>query len=132
MELILDPNIQDPDGFYEALMPVINICTQHPDDAGDVQGGRRRRRGRPIEDTRPMLKAAIKRKVGIIGMKVANPGFLGANTQALLDKAFPRSDLSLHQKAYTWMLQQEGISSVIVGIRNAMHLKQAIEVGKAI
>jgi aryl-alcohol dehydrogenase-like predicted oxidoreductase len=118
------------DGFYEALMPVINICTQKPDEAGDVKPGRRRQRGRPVEDTRPMLKAAIKKKVGIIGMKVANPGFLGSNTQALLDKAFPRSDLSLHQKAYTWMLKQEGISSVIVGIGNANHLKEAIEVGK--
>ncbi|MHC4816641.1 MAG: aldo/keto reductase [Planctomycetota bacterium] len=121
------------DGFYEALMPVINICTQRPDEAGDVKQGRRRRRGRPIEDTRQMLKAAIKKKVGIIGMKVANPGFLGANTQALLDKAFPEdSRLSLHQKAYTWMLKQEGISSVIVGIRKVPHLKEAIQVGKLV
>ncbi|MHC5050728.1 MAG: aldo/keto reductase, partial [Planctomycetota bacterium] len=119
------------DGFYEALMPVINICTQKPDEAGDVKPGRRRQRGRPVEDTRPMLKAAIKKKVGIIGMKVANFRFLGANTQALLDKTFPEdSNLSLHQKAYTWMLKQEGISSVIVGIGNANHLKEAIEVGK--
>jgi aryl-alcohol dehydrogenase-like predicted oxidoreductase len=28
------------------------------------------------------------------------------------------------------MLKQEGISSVIVGIGNANHLKEAIEVGK--
>ncbi len=121
------------DGFYEALMPVINICTQKPDEAGDVKPGGRRNRGRPVEDTRPMLKAAIRKKVGIIGMKVANFRFLGANTQALLEKAFPEdSPLSLHQKAYIWMLRQEGISSVLVGIGNAMHLKQAIEVGKAV
>ncbi|MHC4136677.1 MAG: aldo/keto reductase [Planctomycetota bacterium] len=121
------------DGFYEALMPVINICTQNPDKAGAVQqrGGRRRRRGREVEDTRPMLKAAIRKKVGIIGMKVANGGYLGANFQDLLAEAFPKeTGLSRHQKLYTWMLKQEGISSVIVGIRNAMHLKEAIEVGK--
>ena len=118
------------DGFYEALMPVINICTQNPDEAGDVRKGRRRK-GRPIQDTRRMLKEAKRKQVGIIGMKVANPGFLGANTQALLTKAFPKDTrLSLHQRAYTWMLKQEGISSVIVGIRNAMHLKEAIAVGK--
>jgi aryl-alcohol dehydrogenase-like predicted oxidoreductase len=120
------------DGFYEALMPVVNICTQNPGDAGDLKKGRRRR-GRMIEDTRPMLKAAKKKKVGIIGMKVANPGFLGANAQALLSKAFPKdTKLSFHQMAYTWMLKQEGIAAVIVGIRNQMHLKQAIEVGKLV
>lgn len=121
------------DGFYEALMPVINICTQNPDKAGAVQprGGRRRRRGRELEDTRPMLKAAIKKKVGIIGMKVANGGYLGANTDELLAKAFPKeTGLSRHQKLYSWMLQQKGVASVIVGIRQATHLKEAIAVGK--
>jgi len=113
------------DGFYEALMPVINISTQNPDEAGGVK------KGRPVEDTRPMLKAAIRKKVGIIGMKVANFRFLGGNTKDLLNRAFPQeSRLSLHQKAYTWMLEQEGISAVVVGITSATHLKQAIEVGK--
>jgi aryl-alcohol dehydrogenase-like predicted oxidoreductase len=118
------------DGFYEALMPVVNICTQNPGAAGDVAKGRRRR-GRGIEDTRAMLKKAKEKKVGIIGMKVANPGFLGANTDKLLDAAFPKdSRLSRHQKLYAWALKQEGVASVIVGIRSALHLRQAIEVGK--
>ena len=118
------------DGFYEALMPAINICTQNPEKAGAVEG-QGRKRGRSIDDTRPMLKAAKRKRVGIIGMKVANPGFLGTNVDALLADAFPEeSSLSRHQKLYSWMLGQEGISSVIVGIRSAMHLKQAIEVGK--
>jgi aryl-alcohol dehydrogenase-like predicted oxidoreductase len=123
------------DGFYEALMPVINICTQNPDRVGDVQsgGGRRRRRGRSIEDTRAMLKAAVRKKVGIIGMKVANGGYLGAGHEDLLAQAFPgETGLSRHQKLYTWMLRQEGISAVLVGIRNATHLKEAIAVGKRV
>lgn len=122
------------DGFYDALMPVINICTQNPEEAGEVapRGGRRRR-GRTVEDTRPMLKAAIRKKVGIIGMKVANGGFLGGNTDQLLAEAFPeKSGLSRHQQLYTWMLRQEGISAVLVGIRDVKHLKQAIEVGKLV
>lgn len=123
------------DGFYEALMPVINICTQNPDQAGAVapRGGRRRRRGRDIEDTRAMLKAAAGKKVGIIGMKVANGGFLGANADQLLADAFPQENgLSRHQKLYTWMLRQEGISAVLVGIRDVRHLKEAIEVGNLV
>jgi len=118
------------DGFYETLMPVLNICTQNPDKAGPAKPGRRRR-GRTLDDTREMLKQARAKKVGIIAMKVANPGFLGANTDALLADAFPKdSPLSRHQKLYAWALQQDGVSSVIVGIRSALHLKQAIEVGK--
>ena len=120
------------DGFYEALMPVINICTQNPDKAGPVQAGRRRGRGRTIEDTRSMLEEAKRKKVGIIGMKVANGGYLGANTDALLAKAFPEeTGLSRHQKLYTWMLQQEGIAAVLVGLRKVTDLKEAIAVGKA-
>ncbi|MHC4817597.1 MAG: aldo/keto reductase [Planctomycetota bacterium] len=120
------------DGFYDALMPVINICTQNPDKAGELRAhGRRRGRGRGIEDTRKMLIDAQRKEVGIIGMKVANGGYLGADTDELLAKAFPKeSSLSRHQKLYTWMLEQKGIAAVVVGIREVKHLKEAIEVGK--
>jgi len=110
-------------------MPVINICTQNKDKAGDVVPGRRRR-GRSMEDTRAMLDKAKKKKVGIIGMKVANPGFLGADTDALLEEAFPEEDgFSKHQKLYAWMLRHEAVASVLVGIRSANHLMEAIAVG---
>jgi aryl-alcohol dehydrogenase-like predicted oxidoreductase len=121
------------DGFYDVLMPVINICTQNPDRAGAVQprGGRRRGRGRELEDTRAMLKAAARKKVGIIGMKVANGQYLGAGTDALLAEAFPEeTGLSRHQKLYTWMLRQEGVTAVLVGLRNLKHLQEAIAVGR--
>ena len=78
-----------------------------------------------------MLKAAARKKIGIIGMKVANPQYLGANTDALLAEAFPEeTGLSRHQKLYAWMLQQEGITAVLVGLRQVSHLKEAIAVGK--
>jgi aryl-alcohol dehydrogenase-like predicted oxidoreductase len=110
-------------GFYEVYMPVINICTQ----SGKSASGTRR----PVEDTRKMLKAAKKKNFGIVGMKVANPGFLGRDADTLLDKEFGGdSNLSRHQKLYRYMLKQEGVNSVVVGIRAAKHLKEAVEVGK--
>jgi L-galactose dehydrogenase/L-glyceraldehyde 3-phosphate reductase len=117
------------DGYYEVLMPVINICTQNPDAAGELAPGRRRR-GRGIDDTRNMLKMAKKKKVGIIGMKVANPGFMGTQADALLKEAFPEEEgLSKHQKLYSWMLRDDAVASVLVGIRSAKHLMEAIAVG---
>ena len=77
-----------------------------------------------------MLKMAKKKKVGIIGMKVANPGFMGADTDALLEKAFPEDEgLSRHQKLYSWMLRDDAVSAVLVGIRSGKHLMEAIAVG---
>ena len=117
------------DGFYEVLMPVINICTQNADKAGSPEPGRRRR-GRNIEDTSGMLDKAKKKGVGIIGMKVANPGFLGSEADALLKEAFPEENgLSKHQKLYSWMLRHDAVASVLVGIRSANHLMEAIAVG---
>jgi aryl-alcohol dehydrogenase-like predicted oxidoreductase len=117
------------EGFYEVLMPVINICTQNPDKAGPAPQGRRRR-GRSIEDTTRILPAAKRKKVGIVGMKVANPGFLGSNTDLLLSGEYPAdSPLSRHQKLYSWMLREESLASVIVGIRSVKHLQEAIAVG---
>lgn len=110
-------------GFYEVFMPVLNICTQSGKSGSDTR--------RPVEDTRRMLKAAKKKNLGIVGMKVANPGYLGRDTDALLDKEFGKdSALSRHQKLYRYMLMQEGVSSVVVGIRAAKHLMEAIEVGQ--
>lgn len=118
------------DSFCEVFMPVANICTQNPDRAGQLPSGGRRRRG--IEDTRGVLETAAKRKVGLVAMKVANPGYLTDRTDALLAEAFPaESPLSRHQKLYTWMLNQEGVSSVVVGIRSVLHLREAIAVGVA-
>ncbi len=123
-------------GFYEILMPVANLCTQNPEKAvaGEEAPPRRgrRRRGRKPLDTRDMLKLAKKKDVGIIAMKVANPGFLTSKTDDLLSAAFPgASPLSRHQKLYSWLLGQEGVSAVVVGIRSASHLKEAIAVGRA-
>ena len=47
-------------------------------------------------------------------------------------EAFPEeTGLSRHQKLYAWMLQQEGIAAVLVGLRRVTDLKEAIAVGKA-
>ena len=80
-----------------------------------------------------MLATAKKNKVGLVAMKVANPGYLSEKTDALLAKAFPAaSKLSRHQKLYTYMLGQPGVSAVVVGIRSVLHLKEMLEVGAAV
>jgi len=118
--------------WCDVFMPVANICTQNAADAGALPSGGRRGRGRALEDTRPMLETAAKRKVGLVAMKVANPGYLSQKTDALLAKQFPQdSKLSRHQKLYTYMLGQPGVSAVVVGVRSVLHLKEMIEVGCA-
>jgi aryl-alcohol dehydrogenase-like predicted oxidoreductase len=119
------------DGYYEVLMPVLNIASQNSDDAGPAAQGRRRR-GRSIEDTTTLLKEANKKQIGIVAMKAAQNGFLGQHTDKLLEEAFPKdSKLSRHQKLYTYMLKQEGVCSVVVGIGAAKHLMEALEVARA-
>jgi len=114
----------------DVFMPVANICTQNPSAAGQPAQGRRRGRGRAIEDTREVLEAAAKKKVGLVAMKVANGGYLTGATDKLLEKEFPKdSKLSRHQKLYTYMLKQTGVSAVVVGIRSATHLREALVVG---
>ncbi len=118
--------------WCEVFMPVANICTQNATNAGALQQGRKGR-GRALEDTKPMLAVAKKKKVGLVAMKVANPGYLSAKTDALLAEQFPKdSQLSRHQKLYTYMLGQEGVSAVVVGIRSVLHLKEMIAVGTAV
>lgn len=113
----------------DVFMPVANICTQNPSAAGQPKQ-RKGGRGRGVEDTRPILKAAAKKKVGLVAMKVANDGYLTPATDKLLAKAFPEeSKLSRHQKLYTYMLTQPGVCAVVVGIRSATHIREAIEVG---
>lgn len=121
------------DGFYDLLLTVINICTQNQEEAGPVKQGRGGRgRGRGIEDTVSMLKKAKAKNVGMMAMKVANPGYLGTGTDALLGKAFPEADgFSRHQRLYRYALSQEGVHTDVVGIRSALHLKEAIAFGIA-
>ena len=38
--------------------------------------------------------------------------------------------LSRHQKLYPYMLKQQGVSAVVVGIYSATHLREALAVGK--
>ncbi len=115
--------------YCDVFMPVANICTQNPAAAGQPAKGRRGR-GRAIEDTRKVLEAAGKKKVGLVAMKVANGGYLTDATDKLLEKEFPKdSELSRHQKLYAYMLKQSGVSGVAVGIRSAKHLREAITVG---
>jgi len=111
-------------------MPVANICTQNAAVAGQLKPGRRGRR-RPVEDTTGILKAAAKKNVGIVAMKVAKDSYLTGQTDALLAKEFPQdSPLSRHQKLYTYMLKQTGVSAVVAGIYSATHLREAIAVGR--
>lgn len=116
-------------GFYDVILTVVNICTQNQDRAGDVAPppGGRRRSGRGILDTRALLERAKEKNVGVMAMKVANGGFLGEKTDELLAEAFPgASTLSRHQKLYTYGLGLPGVSTVVIGIRNATHLKEAL------
>ncbi len=118
--------------WCEVFMPVANICTQNAGNAGTLEGGRRDR-GRALEDTRFMLAAAGKKQVGLVAMKVANDGYLSGKTDELLKKEFPAdSKLSRHQKLYTYMLGQPGVSAVVVGIRSVLHLKEMLAVGTAV
>ena len=118
--------------WCEVFMPVANICTQNPADAGAAQGPGRRGGGRSLEDTRSVLESAAKAKVGIVAMKVANPGYLSDQADTLLAKAFPEdSGLSRHQKLYAWMLKQQGVAAVVVGVRSVLHVREMIAVGAA-
>ncbi|MDJ0522746.1 MAG: aldo/keto reductase [Planctomycetota bacterium] len=116
--------------WCEVFMPVANICTQNVKAA---TAGRGRRGGRPPEDTRPMLATAKKRNIGLVAMKVAKGGYLTNQTDALLAKEFPaKSKLSRHQKLYTYMLGQPGVSAVVVGIGTVKHLREMLVVGAAV
>ena len=118
--------------WCEVFMPVANICTQNVAQAGSLPSGKRRRRA-GLEDTRQMLAIAKKKQVGLVAMKVANGSYLSTKTDALLAKAFPAdSKLSRHQKLYTYMLGQPGVSAVVVGIRSVLHLKEMLAVGAAV
>lgn len=121
------------DGFYDVFLTVLNICTLNAAEAGAVAPGRGGRgRGRSIEDARELLKKAKAKNVGVMAMKVANPGYLGSGTDALLGKAFPEEDgLSRHQRLYRYALDQDGVHTDVVGIRSALHLKEAIALGCA-
>ena len=117
------------DSWCEVFMPVANICTQNLASAGTLPAGRGKR-GRGLEDTTKLLTAAGKRKMGLVAMKVANKGYLSDQTDALLAKAFPAdSKLSRHQKLYTYMLKQPGVSAVVIGVRSVLHLREMLVVG---
>ncbi len=118
------------DGFYDVILTVINICTQNPDVAGREGSDTSRGAGRPILDTRELLALAKEKNIGIMAMKVAKDGFLSTPTDSLLAKAFPAdSPWSRHQKLYKFGLDQAGVSTVVIGMGNAKHLKEAVQVG---
>jgi len=130
------------DGFYDAILTVVNICTQNADVAARTPapapaggGGRRGRNGkkarrRRVEDTQGLLRLAQEKNVGILAMKVAKPGYVTPAADALLAKAFPDdTSLSRHQKLYAYGVRQKGVSTVLVGIGNLAHLKEAAAVG---
>ena len=120
------------DGFYDVVLTVINICTQNAEVAGRDGANASRGAGRPILDTRGLLALAKEKNVGIMAMKVAKDGFLSQPTDGLLAKALPAdSPLSRHQKLYTYGLRQPGVSTVVIGMGNAKHLKEAVEVASA-
>ncbi|MFV1959909.1 MAG: aldo/keto reductase, partial [Planctomycetota bacterium] len=94
------------DGFYDAILTVLNICTQNADvveeapaPAGGGGKGKRGRKGkkarrRRVEDTRGILRLAQEKNVGILAMKVAKAGYVTPAADALLAKEFP-NDTSL-------------------------------------
>ncbi len=123
-------------GFYDVMLIVLNICSQNATRAGqpeEAPGGRRGRGrgpGRQTEDTTAFLKKAKAKNLGVMAMKVANDGFMTANTNALLAEAFPDdTGWSRHQKLYKYGLGMDGVSTVIVGMRSVLHLREAIAVG---
>jgi len=115
------------DGFYDVFLTVINVCTLNAAESGTPPAGRRQP-GRPAEDVAGLVKMAKKKNVGVMAMKVANPGYLSSQTDALLDRAYPgASSLSRHQRLYRYALDHEGVCTDLVGIRNVTHLKEAVE-----
>ncbi|MHC4547789.1 MAG: aldo/keto reductase [Planctomycetota bacterium] len=117
------------DGFYDVVLSVFNVCTQKASRAGPIRG---RRGGRLAEDTRKLAEMAKRKNVALLAMKCANGGFLSPNTDELLKGEFPPdSPLSRHQKLYDFCLKQEGVSAVVLGIRSALHLQEALEMAKA-
>jgi aryl-alcohol dehydrogenase-like predicted oxidoreductase len=118
------------DGFYDCLMPVVNIGTQNVKNVKLPERGRRGRPPMKPADTKKMLKLAKEKNVGIIVMKAAQRGFIPANVDDLLKGEFKKdSKLSLHQKLYSYVLKQEGVSCVTVGMNDVKFLKEAYDIG---
>ena len=124
-------------GYYDVLMPVISPTTLIPDlgkaavdsyaSQPGAPEGRRRRRGRPILAMREIIAAASKKNLGVIAMKAANDGF---NPKAIHDLAKSElakdTQLSFHQVAYRWVMDQPEVHGVNIGMSTTLHLDEAL------
>ena len=127
-------------GYYDVLMPVISPTTLIADlgkaavdsygsQAEPTEGAqrRRRRRGRPILAMREIIAAASKKDLGVIAMKAANNGF---NPKAIHDLAKSElardTQLSFHQVAYRYVMDQPEVHGVNIGMNTTLHLEEAL------
>ncbi len=122
-------------GFYDVIMLPINIATLVPHIRNAVleskktgeSGKPRGRYERPILDVREVLKAAQQKNVGVIGIKGAQEGFLPPGLRDQIKGEFAKdSQLSFHQFAYRFVLDQPQVTSVAVRMANMLHVNEAL------
>ena len=119
-------------GYYDVLMPVICAPTMVPKigeatkAAFTSESGKMK--GRPIFDVREVVRKADQADMGIISMKAAKDGFNPMEIHDLVRSEFAKDkDLSFHQIAYKWVLDQPGIDGVNIGMSNMLHLREALQ-----
>ncbi len=119
-------------GWYDILMPVICAPTmdakigEATKAAFTSESGKRK--GRPILDVREVVNAAHKANMGVVSMKAAKDAFNPEAIHDIMRSEFAKDkDMSFHQIAYKWVLDQPGISGVNIGMSNILHLREALQ-----
>lgn len=121
-------------GYYDVIILPLNVATLVPHVRKAVleskragEDGKARGMDRPILDVKEVLKAAQQKKVGVIGIKGAQEGFLPPGLRDQIKGEFARdSKLSFHQFAYRFVLDQPQVTSVSIRMANMLHLNEAL------
>lgn len=115
-------------GYYDVLMPVVCAPTMVPKIGEATKAAFGDKKGRPIFDTRAAVREADKAGMGVISMKAAKDGFNPEEIHELVRSEFAKDkDMSFHQIAYKWVLDQPGIDAVNIGMSNMLHLREALQ-----
>jgi len=111
---------------FATLLPHIRKVVSESKKAregGKMLGGQER----PIIDVSEVLKAAQRKNVGVIAMKGAQEGFLPPIIRDQLKGEFAKdANLSFHQFAYRYVLDQPQVSTVSIRMANMLHLNEAL------
>ena len=122
-------------GFYDVIIFPINIATLVPHIRNAVLESKKAGESaksagmheRPIIDIREVLKAAQQKKLGVIGIKGAQEGFLPVGLRDQIKDEFAKgTKLSFHQFAYRFVLDQPQVSAVSIRMANMLHLNEAL------